>query len=557
MKKISTTSSSLLLHSLCLLFFIGVAYLYYGRGIFSAENIVYGDGGDPLQYYWYFKWWSYALDHPVHFFLSQKVWPPAGYNITQATSLLGAWLLSLPLQYFFSALASLNIIAVFTPALAAWTMYFFAFDLSKEHAASLIAGMLFGFSAYMSTQMLGHLNLTASVFILPMLTQLVWRLTEQKINRPLFTVCYALLFTLLFLISKEIAYTSILAGGISLLIAKRYLQWEWCHLKPIFLTLLAAYAFSGLMLTPYLYHFFSDSITGHITGTSTGNNILGFFSPSSIFYLSPSFSQALASNFSLAPSEQNAYLGLPLIALVILLFAKQDDKYTRFIFITACVFMLISLGGRFDFAELRMNNPIFRTIWLHFPFLKSIMPSRIVLYGNLALSALVAINLAKQEGQKRVLLFTLSLVAILFLVPTQNRAHFPRYTELSLPAFFDNKQRQYERYLSHNEHVLLLTEAPSLPLFYQAKTNFYFTLVNALLGRTTNAADPETTNAILQLHPLLLTKVTFAQFVSRYHVDSIIIQDPVYSEWAYLLPKSYHQSAHTGGVYLYKKSLPA
>ncbi|MCP4475032.1 MAG: hypothetical protein GY821_10810 [Gammaproteobacteria bacterium] len=190
-----------------LLLYLLLSWIYFGIGILGHPDRLKGMGTDPILYLWYLRWWPYAISHHLNPFISQWVWAPSGYNMAKMTSVLGLYLLSLPLQLFTDTIGAYNILTIFAPGLAAWTMCLLCFYLTRRWLPAWIGGYLFGFSAYMIGQTLGHANLTVGVFLLPLIIGLIILYLEEKISSFSVITIITATMTLLFLISAEIAVT--------------------------------------------------------------------------------------------------------------------------------------------------------------------------------------------------------------------------------------------------------------------------------------------------------------------------------------------------------------
>lgn len=543
-------------NSLFVLFYLFVVYLFFFRGVFSSPQLIYGNGGDPLQYVWFFSWWNYAFTHPVSLFITDKVWPPSGYNLTQATSLLGAWLLSLPFQPFTSAANALNSVALLTTALAGWTMHLFCYRLTKQYVPSMIGGLLFCFSGYMVAHLLGHLNLTGSVFLLPLLLYLVWLYLHDLIKPFWFILFYAICFSLFFLISSELAFTSLFAGALAFLCAIWIFDHQLVRLRSVLLCLALAYVLSAIIVSPYLYYFFFYHSTGAIYGSSRGNDLLGLFLPTSIFMMSTSWTQAIARHFLMNLSEQNAYLGLPLIVAVCwFVVTNWRTKQGKFFVVMVTVFLFFSVGDAFFVGGNKwMNNPIPRLFYKYVPLFHSILLSRLALYAELVICIMMALWLARVQGKARAVLLGLLIVALLFLLPSMNRDHFSRYTAYEIPQFFTSQD--YKRYLVKDARVLLISKSQGEVLLTQAYTDFYFVLTVAYLGRPPEQYMNSIGDAKLYANKseLLESKEIweqFSQMITYQNTQFIVVTDDVFSQWQSLLSRLGIQPIQVDDVMIY------
>src|SRR5438309_700858 len=80
--------------------------------------------------------------------------------------------------------------AILAPALAAWTAFLLARSLTGRFWLALVAGYLFGFSAYEIGQSRGHLHMTL-VFLVPLCALLVVRRYAGQLRRAAFIALLA------------------------------------------------------------------------------------------------------------------------------------------------------------------------------------------------------------------------------------------------------------------------------------------------------------------------------------------------------------------------------
>src|SRR4029077_5320514 len=116
---------------------------------------------------------------------SQLVWFPTGYSMTWTTSIPTLALFGLPITLFSNAVVAYNVLALLAPAISAWTAFLLCRRITRDHSASFVGGLLFGFSSYEVGQMLGHLNLTF-IFLIPTIVYLVIERLDGTVSRRRF-----------------------------------------------------------------------------------------------------------------------------------------------------------------------------------------------------------------------------------------------------------------------------------------------------------------------------------------------------------------------------------
>lgn len=562
-------------HLAILLVFSGVSYCLLGQGIFSGAHYIFGDGGDSRLFYWFFSWWNYIFTHPGNLFISPMVWAPEGYNLTQATSVIGGWFLTLPLQLFTSPLQAMNTLAIFTPGLAAWSMYLLCFELSKKLIPAFLSAWLFGFSSYMIAHSLGHLNLVASIFLLPLLVLLVIRLCKNKITSKKFLVCYSALFIFLFSISIEIAFSFTLFGFLALLLArKRFFkniknQAEpalCCQpFKKIIKLLFYAYVISFVFLSPYLYYFFFEKTLENIILGTQGNNLLELIIPNQLYLIKSSWTLAIAQKFKYQNlGEQNGYIGLPLL-IAVTFYMRENWKTIigKYLSVLLIITFIISLGGAIYFGPTKLfNNPIL--LGLHkLPLLSSLFLSRLALYGEFVISIMMVYWLSNADTHiashsmtktkvKKYLRYSLIVLAIVFLLPAiNNKKYFPGYTLLETPEFFQS--HTYQDYISHGDNVIIISSKSSQALYDQVVSGLDFNLSVAYFGRPPKYIPRYAYNAIVENQPEKITSVQLLnQVLVPRKVNTVLLEEQLYPAWHSLLSQVPAKVSHVAGMWVYQ-----
>ena len=142
---------------------VAIAYLLVSMAFFwpllgNITATVPGSGGDVFQSLWELWWVPYSL-FTLHAspYLTSLIFYPVGANLATQTFA--------PIAGIFSALFqgvslafSLNIVFFVGFVLAGLFAYLLAFHLTKNRAASFLAGFIFAFSPIHVIQSFGHLQ---------------------------------------------------------------------------------------------------------------------------------------------------------------------------------------------------------------------------------------------------------------------------------------------------------------------------------------------------------------------------------------------------------------
>ena len=132
-----------------------------------------GDGGDAWVFVWNNWFFARAVATGGPFLstdlLFQGFQTPLLFHTMNWFDCVLAW----PLLYFFSPVATYNLLFLLTPALCALAAYWLACSLSRAPLASFLVAPVFGFSPYFMAHGLGHANLT-SAQMLPIFAALLY-----------------------------------------------------------------------------------------------------------------------------------------------------------------------------------------------------------------------------------------------------------------------------------------------------------------------------------------------------------------------------------------------
>jgi hypothetical protein len=475
-----------------LLLYVTVSVVYFGLPLlphFSQAYIGAYRDTDPSAYMWNLAWWPYAILHGLNPFLPRVIWAPSGYNLTWAAPAPGASLLAAPLTLTQGVVVAYNVLALLAPALAAWTAYVLCRYVTKNVPASLVGGYLFGFSTYELNHLENHLNLIL-VFPIPFAAYLVLLRLAGEIRPFAFVLLLAATLALQFMFMPEVSATLTLIGGLAIVLGLVLFSHEVRNrLRGTIPLLVCAYAVAGLILSPYLYYMFAMGRPSfhEISLAEHSSDLLAFIIPTWLNIganvLGPGIAQRFDSYY-----DQQAYLGLPLILLLSISlrseWSKPRGKLLYILFLFAC---FASLG-----PSLRVAGPHRITLALpwalvqNWPFIKSVHPSRFMLYAFLLIALIVAVWLsdarppswaARTLGTK----WGLAALSIVFLLPNLSSGAGLWRSYVDTPAFFTDGA--YRRYLSSGENVLIIPYGQNgNSMLWQAQSRFYFRMAGGYVG---------------------------------------------------------------------------
>ena len=119
-----------------------------------------GQGPDPIQQMWGIAWVPYAISHALDPLYTHFLNQPTGTDILWSTPTALVVTVLWPVTALFGSTVTYDLVMTLSLALAS----FFAFLVIRRWVpgsvvAAAVGGLLYGFSPYMTGQLLGHYNL--------------------------------------------------------------------------------------------------------------------------------------------------------------------------------------------------------------------------------------------------------------------------------------------------------------------------------------------------------------------------------------------------------------
>lgn len=442
----------------------------------SLTHELSGTGSDPYDSVWFLAWWPYALTHHLNPFFTRLIWYPSGVSLLWVTAVPLLSLLGWPLTAACGPVLTYNLLIVTSPIFCAWSAYFLCRHITRNFAASLIGGFIFGFSTYETSQSIGALNLTI-VFCVPLLLLVVLKRLNGEFSRPTAVALATILLLAQFLICIEIFAMIFVFGGIAWLLALAYLPARRPALKHLFMDGLIAAPFVTLPLIPLFISMARHyALINHPAAWPYiwVADLATIIIPSQLNLFGHPF-HFFVHSLSFNTQESAGYLGLPLL-IILALFAWDQRKTQRgrycsllFLLCLLCSFgPFLWVGGKFTGIAMP---------WLamvHLPLLGSALPARFALFTSLAAAIMAALWLA-QPGRRTARL-ALGALACIALLPQPHP-----WQPLPDAKFF--APGRVEQVLGPNPRLLLLPFSINGPSSYwQMENQFGFTQVGGYLG---------------------------------------------------------------------------
>jgi hypothetical protein len=459
--------------------------LLFHKALFSAHSAV-GFGGDPYIFQWHFAWVAHALSHGANPLFSRYIsTSTGGENLMYYTSLPLAGLLLWPVTALGGSLLSYNVAMVVSVVASAVAAYAMCTRFVSWRPAAFLGGLIYGFSPYMAAQSSGHLHLTMAWF--PPVMVIVADIIARGRMRPVsLGILFGIAVTAQLLLGTEILVTSVLLAILGTIIWVVLFPHEegtanlWGRGLP---TLAVASATVAVIGSFPLYMLV---LGGHRVGIHSPlqprdvyvNDVMGFFVPSRTQLVSTAGARSYAAHFSGNYVEATAYVGVPVfLVLVFFLWKRWADRTVRLALIGAAICGVLSLGPRLHVhgvAGLSLPAAIFYRI----PVLWNILPSRLMLYGYLALALALATIIDRGRPDRRHLRLLSLGFCVAFLFPVT----LPAMHEVTPSAF---------RSVTRTGGAALVTPAVTsrAQMYWQAETEFSMRLIGGftLASRPRNA----------------------------------------------------------------------
>lgn len=210
--------------------------------------------GDTGQEVWFMAWPAYAIQHALDPFISHVVQSPTGVNLLDNTSAIPVGVLFAPLTWAFGPVVSTNVALTLAPALSAWGAWFACRRLVRWQPAALAAGLLFGYSPFVVTNLAtGHVSLCLLVAP-PLLVLGAHRVVVgPQAQRLRWAIGSGALVAFQFLVSSEILAITLVVGVPALLVAIAFARPSAAELRSMVRALAVGVVVAALLLAVPLW----------------------------------------------------------------------------------------------------------------------------------------------------------------------------------------------------------------------------------------------------------------------------------------------------------------
>jgi hypothetical protein len=517
-------------------------------------------GGEASVFVWSLRWWPHAVGNLMNPFVSTIVWAPTGINLAWATTAPGPSLVFAPVTMLSGPVVTFNVITLLSPAANATAMFVLARHVTRNAPASLVAGLLFGFSPLVLREVSqGHLNL-AMLFLLPVAAHLIVRRFEGSLGRRWFVVCLTAVLVVQFSVFNEIYATMAVMGAfvglIALIVAPQETRRRVLELGGL---VGLSYLLSAVIVSPYLYALvaYPDArkpglFEGIALGAQHPGDLLSFVLPGKGMLFGPQKGTSGVSNFW--------YFGVPLLVLLVVFWITRWRSWVvRLLAIGFLVGVVLSIGSEVPIGDGGIPMPW--AAFAHLPLIGRARPGRFVqyswLFGSLSVSMWLAAvhwhGWKMRRAGEVALRVGMVVVAIVALLPKLGQDIWTR--EVPRVPFFASGT--FRDYLEPGETVLVVGPIQGQQVFWQVESDLYFRLATWYQGFL--PADYSDLSTALELRKgivRLRDRAAIVRYLRTHDVTAVIVGPGAQKGATRDLESILGVSAQTlGGIHLLRPDL--
>lgn len=458
-----------------------ILFFVPGLSIFK-NNIIQNDGGfgGPGAEVWVFQWWSYALSHGINPFIEDYTLYPHTQNLAWSPiGLVFPSILMYPITAIFGPIVSYNIWAISSPIMASFSMFLLLRYLLKDFISSVIGGYIFGFSTYEIAEMTTWPQLY-TIFLFPLAVLLYLFIFRNEIKRLYFIIFMSVILSMQFCTDLETFATMSFFGISSIAISIIFFYEKKYKILKILILLFLSYLAMSVIVSPYIYyliigvHEIPKSFNPTVKFSS---DMLNYIIPTPITSVLGKYFVNISSNFSGGYSEETAYLGAPLITIILIYLMKTIKEVTsQLLLLLFFIIFLCSLGPIIHIDGV----PTIYGPWAiasFFPLIKQALPMRFTMFESFISSVIVALFVKKYS--RNISTYILVILTIFFIAPDAGAGFWKSDIYYNRTVYNNIKNKNTEKKI--NVFFLpYLYNGPSM--LFQAEDNFYYKINDGFIG---------------------------------------------------------------------------
>jgi len=477
----------------------------------ASTHVVHGVGGDSGQHIWFLASVANALQHLSNPLLSSMVNAPAGVDLANMTSMPLLGLIGAPITWLFGVAVTYNVLLIACYFTAAASMYVVSGRWVNWPPGRFVAGLIFGFSPYMTSQGSGHLFLSATCLLPLLLLALDEIFVRQQWTPRRAGVTMGLLVAGQVMICVEFFANSVALGCLGLLLLglcnRERVVARWPYIVRA-VTWAVAVAVLPLGYFLWCYHFYA----GHAASLTRPAWTVANLSADLTTFFIPGVNQLVhhgtwvdafvnfwyGTNLSNGtqypdPFENGAYVSIFVMAVVVAtVVALRHRKDVRLFAALGGSALLLSMGRTLRVAGHSTGLPLPFWVVEKLPAFNNTLAIRWMAFVWLFLALMVGLgvqtlyrgcrgkSLVYRSGAAVGATLTAALVVVSLSPP------WPINSEkLQVPAWFTTPAAATMPEGSTLLTYPLANSENPVPMLWQAVNGFHFKLVGALAGSQT------------------------------------------------------------------------
>jgi hypothetical protein len=425
--------------AICAAYLAAAVILTWQLWAHPSSATVAGNRPDHSQFAWFMRYSAIAISHGrLPALVTTAMNAPRGISMMWNTTVLLPGLLLTPVTLLAGPQVSLTVLLTLGFAGSAASLFYVLRRYGASMVAAAVGGAVYGFSPALTHTAMGHYQLQFAV-LPPLIVDAVLRLGLRQ-ARPLRAGAWlGLLVTAQIFIGEEMLFESGLAAIVlvAALAASRPRAVRAAARQAG--TGLATAAGVTLVLAGWaLWSQFTGPLVQHGTAFYADfykNDLAGFVTPDASQLIHTGASAAAAAKYAGLAPEYVAYLGVPLlVVLIIAAVAFWRELPVRICAVTAAVLLVLSLGGHPLLST--GANPLTQSTtgltlpwgWLeHVPVISAGLPNRLSIVADGAAACVLAFGIdlayarlrrtALSQVRAAAIVALVAIVAVLPLVP--------------------------------------------------------------------------------------------------------------------------------------------
>ena len=399
-----------------------------------AARMPAGNTKDVNFFAWCLRYAATAIGHgSIPALVTTALNAPRGVNLMWNTSFLLPGTLLTPVTLLAGPQVSLTIVLTLSIAGSAASLFWVLRRWGTSLAAAALGGAVYGFSPALLNPGIGHYNLALAV-LPPLIIDALLRIVTGRGGAVRTGAWMGLLTAAQLFIGEELlVYTAVAGLVLVAVVALGHPRAVAGRARGAALGLGTGAAVALLISGYPLLVQFRGPLHEHNTlhGSSSGN-LAYFVEPSGNLLFHSNSSAALVAGYALGLTEEVAYLGWPLIAVLIFAAIRfWRDPRVRAAAVTCAVLELCSLGGGpLLIRGFRLSGSFLPYHWLQgLPLMAEVIQERLCILGAGAAGAVLAFSLDRARSAapqarawRRSLPAAVAVLAVVPLIPLPYRA---------------------------------------------------------------------------------------------------------------------------------------